>query len=145
MWTMNFQMFKLDLEKAEEPGISCQNHWIIEKAGQFQKTCTSALLTTPRPLIIWITTNCGKFIFFFGKFLKRCDQTTWPAWEIYMQVRKQQLYLDMEQQITSKPGKKYVQAVYCHLACLTYMRGTSLKCQAGWSTHWNQDCWEKYQ
>ena len=43
-------------------------------------------------------------------------QTTWPAsWETYMQVRKQQLELDMEQQTGSKSGKEYVKAVYCHL------------------------------
>ena len=71
--------------------------WIIEKAREFQKTSTSALLTTPRPLIVWITIN-------FGKFWKRWEyQTTWPAsWEIYMQVRKQQLELDIEQQTGSK-------------------------------------------
>ena len=35
--------------------------WIIEKAREFQKTSISALLTMPRPLIVWITINCGKF------------------------------------------------------------------------------------
>ena len=53
-------------------------------------------------------------------------QTTWPAsWEICMQVRKQQLELDMEQQTGSKSGKEYVKAVYCHPAYLTYMQSTS--------------------
>ena len=43
-------------------------------------------------------------------------QTTWPAsWEICMQVRKQQLELDMEQWTGSKVGKEYIKAVYCHL------------------------------
>ena len=42
-----------------------------------------------------------------------------------MQVRKQQLELDMEQQTGSKPGKEYVKAVYCHPAYLTYMQSTS--------------------
>ena len=37
-------------------------HWIIEKAKAFQKTSTSALLSTPKPLTLWITTNCGKFL-----------------------------------------------------------------------------------
>ena len=36
-------------------------HWIMEKAREFQKTYTSALLTMPKPLTVWITTNCGKF------------------------------------------------------------------------------------
>ena len=37
-------------------------HWIIEKAREFQKTSTSALLTMPKPLTMWITTECGKFL-----------------------------------------------------------------------------------
>ena len=58
-----------------------------------------------------------------GKLLKRREyQTTWPAsWEICMQVKKQQLELDMEQQTGSKSGKEYVKAVYCHPAYLIYM------------------------
>ena len=62
-----------------------------------------------------------------GKFWKRWEyQTTWPAsWEICMQVRKQQLELDMEQHIGSKSGKEYFKAVYCHPAYLTYMQSTS--------------------
>ena len=35
--------------------------WIMEKAREFQKTSTSALLTMPKPLTVWITINCGKF------------------------------------------------------------------------------------
>ena len=50
-----------------------------------------------KPLTLWITVNCGKFWKMWEY------QTTWPAsWEIYMQVRKQQLELDMEQQTGSK-------------------------------------------
>ena len=48
-----------------------------------------------------------------------------------MQVRKQQLELDMEQQTGSKLGKEYVKAVYCHPACLTYMQSTSCE-MLGW-------------
>ena len=82
-----------------------------------------------------------------GKFWKRWEyQTTWPAsWEICMQVKKQQLELDMEQWTGSKLGKEYVKAVYCHPAYLTYMQSVSCECQARWSTCWNQSCWEKYQ
>ena len=71
--------------------------WIMEKAREFKITFISALLTMPKPLTVWITMNCGKF-------WKRWEyQTTWPAsWEICMQVRKQQLELDMEQQTGSK-------------------------------------------
>ena len=68
------------------------SHWIIEKQESSRETSTSSLLTMPKPLIVWITTNCGKF-------LKRWEyQTTWPAsWEIHMRVKKQQLEWDMEQ------------------------------------------------
>ena len=53
-------------------------------------------------------------------------QTTLPAsWQICMQVKKQQLELDMEQQTGSKPGKEYVKAVYYYPAYLTYMQSAS--------------------
>ena len=51
-----------------------------------------------------------------------------------MQVKKQQLELDMEQQTGSKSGKKYVKAVYCHPAYLTYMQSTSRE-MPGWMKH----------
>ena len=60
---------------------------------------------------------------------------TWPAsWEIYMQVKKQELELDMEQQTGSKLGKEYVKAVYCHLAYLIYMKSTWWE-MLGWMKH----------
>ena len=62
-----------------------------------------------------------------------------------MQVRKQQLELDMEQQTGSKSGKEYVKAVYGHPAYLTYTQSTSWE-TLGWKTHkLNQDCRETYQ
>ena len=62
-----------------------------------RKTSTSALLTMPKPLTVWTTTNCRKFL----KVLEY--QTTWPSsWEICMQVKKQQSELDMGKQIGSK-------------------------------------------
>ena len=68
-------------------------------------------------------------------FLKKWEyQTTLPAsWEICMQVKKQKLELDMEQQTGSKLGKEYVKAVYCHPAYLTYAEYHA-KCQTRWST-----------
>ena len=62
-----------------------------------------------------------------------------------LQIRKQQLELDMEQQTGSKQEKEYVKAVYCHPANLTYMQSTSWETLGGWSTSWNQDFCEKYQ
>ena len=99
-WTVNFQMFKLVLEKAEESEINFPTSAESSKKQESsRKTSISALLTTPKPLTVWITINCGKF-------WKRLEyQTTWPAsWETYMQVRKQQLELDMEQQ--TAPNRK---------------------------------------
>ena len=62
-------------------------------------------------------------------------QTTWPAsWEMCMEVRKQQLELDVEQQTASKLGKEYAKAVYCHLAYLTYMQSTSWE-TLDWKKH----------
>ena len=118
---MNFQIFKLDLEKAEEPKVKLPTSaGSSKKQESSRKMSTSALMTMPQPLTVWITTSCGKL-------LKRVEyQATWPAsWEICMQVRKQQLELDMEQQTGSKEGNKYVKAVYCHRDYLTYMQGTS--------------------
>jgi len=78
---------------------------------------------------VWITTNCGKFF-------KRWEyQTTLPvSWEICMQVKKQQLELDMEQQTGSKLGKEYIKAACCQPAYLTYMQSTSCEMQ-GWMKH----------
>ena len=72
-------------------------HWITKKQESSRKAPISALLTMPKPLTVWITINCGKFWKIWEY------QTTWPAsWETFMQVRKQQLELDMEQQTGSK-------------------------------------------
>ena len=70
--------------------------WIIKKAREFQKKIYFCFIDYAKPLTMWITVNCGKF-------WKRWEyQTTWPAsWETYMQVRKQQLELDMEQETGS--------------------------------------------
>ena len=112
-------MFKLNLEKAEEPEIK-----LPTSVGSYKKQensrKTSASLTMLNPLTVWITANCGKFF-------KRWEyQITLPACcETCMQVKKQQLEPDMEQQTSSKLGKEYVKAVYCHPAYLTYMQSTS--------------------
>ena len=129
-WTVNFQMFKLVSEKAEEPEIKLPTpagSWKKQKSSR--KTSISALLTMPKPLTVWITRNCGKF-------WKRWEyQTTLPAsWEICMQVKKQQLGLDLEQWTGSKLGKEYVKAVYCHSAYLTSMQSTSCEIP-GWMKH----------
>ena len=57
-----------------------------------------------------------------------------------MQVRNQQLEMDMEQQTGFKQEKEYVKAVYCHPAYLTYMQSTSLEMLRWMKQSWNQDC-----
>ena len=123
-------MLKLDLEKTEEPEIKLPTSaGSSKKQESSRKTSTSVSLTTPKPLTVWITTNCGKF-------WKRWEyQTTWPvSWEICMQVKKQQLELDLEQQTGSKMGKEYTKAVDCHPVYLTYMQSTSRE-MPGWMKH----------
>ena len=95
---MNFQMCKLVLEKAEEPEIKLPTFAESSKKQESsRKTSISALLTMPKALTVWITIYCGKF------WKRWAYQTTWPtSWETYMQVRKQQLELNMEQQTGSK-------------------------------------------
>ena len=98
---VNFQMFKLVLEKAEEPEIklptSCGSSKKHESSGKTPTrlsnwTELTALVTMPKPLTVWITINCGKF-------WKRWEyQATWPAsWEIFVQVKKQQLGTDPQE------------------------------------------------
>ena len=70
--------------------------WIIEKAREFQKKIYFCFIDYAK-VFVWITINCGKF------WKKWEYKTTWPAsWDSYMQVRKQQLELDMEQQTGPK-------------------------------------------
>ena len=96
-----------------------------KKQESSRKTSTSALLTMPKPLTVWISTNCGNL------WKRRLYQTTWPAsWEICIQVRKQQLELDMEQ-TGPKWEKEYAKAVYCYPTYLTYMQSTSWE-MLGW-------------
>ena len=127
MWTENFQMFKLVSEKAEEPEIKLPTSaGSSKKQESSSKTSTFALLTMSKPLTVWVTTNCGKF------FKRWESQTTWPAsWEVCMQVKKQQLELDMEQWTCFKSGKEYIKNVYCHPAYLTSMQNISCK-MLGW-------------
>ena len=114
---MNYQMFRLDLEKAEEPEINI--HWIIKKAREFQKN----------------------IYFCFIDYTKAFDCVDHnKLWKILQQIGipdcltcfLRNLYAgheatepDMEQQTSSKLGKEYVKAVYYHPVYLTYMQSTS--------------------
>ena len=93
MWTVNLQMFKLDLEKAEEPEIKLPT----SIGSQKMKNIYFCFIDYAKTFDCVDPINCGKF------WKRWAYQTTWPAsWEICMQVRKQQLELDMEQQTGSK-------------------------------------------
>ena len=136
MWTENFQMYKLSLQETEEPEINCQHLLDNKKARKFQKIMYFFLIDYIKDFV-WITTNCGKF-------LKRWEyQTTLPAsWATCMQIKKQQLELNMEQWTVSKLEKEYIKAVNITLLILLICR---VHDQAGWSSSWNQDSQEKYQ
>ena len=103
-------------------------HWLIDKRKRITEK-KSALLTMPKPLTMWMTTN-------YGKFFKRWEhQTTLPAfWEMCIHVKKQQLEMDMEQRTGSKLGKEYIKAVFCHPAYSTSMQSTSWE-TLGWMKH----------
>ena len=86
---MNFQTFKLDLEKAEEAEIKLLTSiGSLKKQESSRKTSTSALLTMPKPLTVWITTNCEKFF-------KRCE---------YLTCLFRNLYADQEATVRTGHG-----------------------------------------
>ena len=127
---MNFQMFMLDLEKAEEPEIKLPTSvGSLRKQESSRKTSISVLLIMPRPFTVWITTN-------YGKFLKRWKyQTTLPdSWEIYMQ--------DQEAIIRTEHGttdwfqirKGVHQGCILSSAYFISMQSTSCK-MLGWMKH----------
>ena len=132
-WTENFQMYKLGLEKAEKPEIKFST-----STGSWRKQGSSASLTPLKPLTMWITTNCGKFLkrwefqtnillllYWLRQSLWLCgsqqtvenserDGNTRPP-DLPPEKSVCRLKLDMEQQTGSKSGKEYIKAVYCHL------------------------------
>ena len=125
---MNFQMFQLVLEKAEKPETKLPTSiGSSKKQKSSRKTSTSALLTMPKPLTVWVTTNCGTFLEMGISDYLTCLLRN-------LKARKQQLELDMEKQSSFKSGKEYIKGVYCHPAYLTFMKSTSWK-MLGWMKH----------
>ena len=94
---MNFQMFKLVLEKAEEPDQIANIHWIIEKTKEFQKNIYFCIIDYAKAFDCVDHNKLWKIL----REMEIPDHLT-CFWETYMQVRKQQLELDMEQQTGSK-------------------------------------------
>ena len=110
---MNFQMPKLNLEKAEEPEIKLPTSVGSLKKQEFQKNIYFCLVHYAKAFDHADHNKLWKILQEMG---------TWPAsWEICMQVKKQQLEMDMEQHTVSKLGKEYVKAVCCHPIYITYI------------------------
>ena len=121
-------MFKLDLQKAEEPEIKLSTSaGSLKKQDNSRKTSIFTLLTTQKALTVWITTN--------WKILREMgipDHLTCLLRNLY--AGQEATELNMEQQIGSKLGKEYVKAVYYHPAYLTSMQ--SISCEVpGWMKH----------
>ena len=139
MWTENFQMSKLDLEKAEEPEIKSPTSIGSQKKQESSRKTTCFIDYTK-------TFDCVSH----NKLWKILQEKGIPdhltaSWVICVQVKMQYLELDMEQWTGSKLGKEYIKAVYCHPAYLTYIQSTSCEIP-GWMKHsWNQDCQGIYQ
>ena len=117
-------MYKLDLEKAEEPKIKLPTSTgSSKKQKNSRKISTSVLLTTPKPLTV--DHNEPR------KILKEMvipDHLSCLLRNLY--AGQKETELDMEQQSGSKSGKEYVKVVYCYSAYLTYMQIHHTKCQA---------------
>ena len=135
-------MFKLDLEKAKEPDINANIHWIIEKVTEFQKNTYFCFIAYAKTFYCVDHNKLWKILQEMGIL----DHLACLLSNLYS-GKKQQLEPDMEKQTGSKLGKEYVQAVYCHPAYLTYMQSTSWE-MPGWMKHKlesQRNCQEKYQ
>ena len=122
-------MYKMDLEKAEEPEIKLPTFvGSYRKQGDSRKIPTFASLTMQKFLTV-DNSKLWKII----KEIRIPDHLISLLWHLY-EVKKQQLELDMEQQTGSISGKEYFRAVYCHPAYLTYMQSASCE-MLGWMNH----------
>ena len=129
MWTKNFQMSKLGLEKAEELKIKLPTFaGSGRKQRNSRKISTSVSSTMQKPLSTW-SINCGKL-------LKRWEyQTTLPvSWETCMWVKRQHLKLHMERLIGSGWRTEYDRAVCCYPVYLAYMLSTPWE-MPGWMSY----------
>ena len=114
MWTVNFQMFKLDLEKAEEQEITFPTSVESLEKKEFKKNIYFCFTDYAKAF------DCVDHNRLWKIFQEMGIPDHLPAsWEICRQVKKQQLDLDIEQQTGSKLGKEYVKVVFCNPAYLT--------------------------
>ena len=115
---MKFHMFKQDLEKAEEPKIKLPMSAGSSKKQKSSRK-TSALLTMPKPLTVWITINCGKFLE-----MGIPDHLTCLLKNLY-EVQEATVRTGHKTMDWFQIGKGVRQGCICHPACLTYMQSTS--------------------
>ena len=132
-------MFKLDLEKAEEPEIKLPTSTGSLKAKEFQKNIYFCFIDYAKAFDCVDHNQLWKIL----KEKGIPDHLTCLLRNLY--AGQEGTEPDMEQQTGSKLRKEYIKAVYCHSAYLTYMQSTSCEMQSLWSTSWNQDWQEKYQ
>ena len=123
-------MFKLDLEKPEEPNIKLPTSTgSSKKQGSSRKTSTSPLLTIPKPLTVWITTNCGKFLKIWEY------QTTRPAsWKNLYEGQEATVRTGLGTKDWFQIGKRVHQGCILSPAYLTSMQSTSYR-MLGWMKH----------
>ena len=119
-------MYKLDLEKVEEPEINCQHLLDHSKSKRIPEKHL-LLLHWLHKAFAYVDNNK------LWKILQemRISISLHVSWETCMQVKKQQLEPNMKQHTESNLGKEYDKAVYCYLADLTYMQGASWE-MLGW-------------
>ena len=116
---MNFQMFKLNLEKTEKPEIKLPTSNGSSKKREFQKNIYFCFIDYTQAFDCVDNNKLWKILQGMGL----PDHLTCLLRNL--QVKKQQLELDMEQQTGSRLGKEYVKTVYCQPAYLTYRQSTS--------------------
>ena len=142
--TMKFQMFKLDIEKAEEPEIKLPTS--VESLKKQESSRKNIYFCFIDYTTVFDCLDHNKL----WKILKKMD-----IWD-HRNCCLRNLYADQEATVRTIHGtmdwlkigkyiKQYIKPVYCHPAYLTLMQSKHAKCWAGWITSWNQDCQEKYQ
>ena len=140
MWTENFQTFKLDLEKAEEPEIKLPTSTgSSKKAREFQKNIYFCFIDYAK------ASDCMDH----NKLWKILQEMGIPD---HLTCLLRNLYAGQEATVRTGHGTmdwfqigKWARQGCILSPCLLICRVHPVKCQAGWSTSWNQDCWEKYQ
>ena len=122
-WYMNWELLGVQAGFRKGRGSRDQianNHWIIEKAREFQKNIYFCFIDFAK------ASDCVDHSRLCNVLKEMGIQTAWAAsWGTRMQVRKQELQLDMEKWARSKLGKEYIKAAYCPPAYLIYMQSTS--------------------